>query len=183
MNDDFDGDDIFESKENESDDSDIDSIFDDNDQSEEFTQSSNEEEEKEIGDLISQLGEKGISNESLANLDVEKKNIPQDLLGILDTSDDEDGHYQAVVTLSQTYDLQYVSRFIELLSDNNLEIRECFAKFLGEVGDEKAVEPLIRTLASDSQNMKYIAVSSLGQIGSELALTPLIELLEEPDEI
>ena len=89
-------------------------------------------------------------------------------MNILDTSDDEDSRYQAVVALSQTYDIQYVSRFIELLSDNNLEIRECAAKFLGEVGDEKAVEPLVRTLASDSQNMKYIAVSSLGQIGSEM---------------
>ena len=96
-------------------------------------------------------------------------------MNILDTSDDEDSRYQAVVAYHKRM-IYSMFRFIELLSDNNLEIRECAAKFLGEVGDEKAVEPLVRTLV-DSQNMKYIGVS--GQIGSEIALEPLVELLEE----
>ena len=55
---------------------------------------------------------------------------------------------------------------------------------LGEIGDERAVEPSIAILKNDGETCKVrmSAAKALGKIGDERAIEPLIEVLENDDD-
>jgi len=50
---------------------------------------------------------------------------------------------------------------------------------LGEIGDARAVEPLIDTLADENWEVQSSAAKALGKIGDDRAVQPLTGLLEE----
>ncbi|VVB89818.1 HEAT repeat-containing taxis proteinF [uncultured archaeon] len=76
-----------------------------------------------------------------------------------------------------------VDFLIEKLKDKEKEVRKSAAKALGEIGNEKVIEPLIEVLANDTEvEVRTMAVQALGAIGSEKAVEPLIEFLNNTEE-
>jgi len=53
---------------------------------------------------------------------------------------------------------------------------------LADIGDERAVEPLIEALKDDKWYVRRCSVRALGIIGDERAVEPLIEALKDDDE-
>jgi HEAT repeat protein len=72
--------------------------------------------------------------------------------------------------------------FIALLGSKNLLLRRKAAEALGEIKDERAVEPLIKALDDPFVNVSWIAAKSLGMIGDKRAVEPLIERLKAEDK-
>jgi HEAT repeat protein len=54
---------------------------------------------------------------------------------------------------------------------------------LGEMGDTRAVEPLIALLADKDVIIRYNAAKALGAIGDSRAFNPLAQLLHDPSEM
>ena len=52
--------------------------------------------------------------------------------------------------------------------------RRAAAEALGQLGDKRAVEPLIAALQDDVENVRQAAAEALGQLGDERAVEPLI---------
>ena len=69
---------------------------------------------------------------------------------------------------------------IELLKDTDWVVRREAAITLGEMGDERCVEPLCRALHDGDWQVREVAIDALGQIGSP-AVEPLIKLLRDWD--
>jgi len=55
------------------------------------------------------------------------------------------------------------------------------AYVLGEIGDKRAVEPLIKALEDEDRNVRWGAAEALGYIGDKRAVEPLIKALEDED--
>lgn len=73
-----------------------------------------------------------------------------------------------------------VEGLIKALEDGREKVRQIAAKALGEIGDKRAVEPLIRLLEHESEYGVVLrtAVDALGNIGDKRAVTPLTRILE-----
>ena len=65
--------------------------------------------------------------------------------------------------------------------DESSGVRGWTAGALGEIGSEKAVDPLIRALADEDRNVRGRAASALGRLKSEKAVDPLIAALKDKD--
>lgn len=70
---------------------------------------------------------------------------------------------------------------IEILKNGNDFERRKAASKLGNIGDKKAVGPLIKALNDNDRLVPSRAASSLGKIGDERAIYPLIKLLRSND--
>ena len=73
-----------------------------------------------------------------------------------------------------------VLKYIQALQDNSLFVRERATEALGELGDVRAVEPLIRALGDEYGNVCRGAIEALVKIGSA-AIEPLIGALGDED--
>lgn len=62
--------------------------------------------------------------------------------------------------------------------ENNHNIRQSAAWVLGEIGNNKAVEPLIKAL-DDKKMVREVAAKSLGEIGDSRAVKPLLKLMKD----
>ncbi len=69
---------------------------------------------------------------------------------------------------------------IDLLNDPDLVVRREAVITLGEMGDERCVEPLVRALRDGDWQVREAAIDSLGQVGSP-AVEPLIKQLRDWD--
>ncbi|MDR2545670.1 MAG: HEAT repeat domain-containing protein [Methanobrevibacter sp.] len=67
-----------------------------------------------------------------------------------------------------------------LLNNRNKDIKISSTKLLGIIGDNKAIDPLIKTLENPNKLVRREASTSLTKIGND-AVKPLIELLENED--
>jgi len=77
-----------------------------------------------------------------------------------------------------------VDKYISDLQDQNRSIRDEAAKALGELKDDRAVEPLISVLTEDDDNdVRGSAAISLGMINDTRALEPLIEALQDQESV
>jgi HEAT repeat protein len=75
-------------------------------------------------------------------------------------------------------DHRSVEPLIEALNDKEIQVRLRAADTLGEIGDARAVDPLIRSLKEDSNSLvKGSAARALGTIGDVKAVEPLIDSL------
>ncbi len=72
--------------------------------------------------------------------------------------------------------------YIQLLKSGRLLERVKSAEFLGEIGDERGVLPLISAIGDVSPTVRYVAAKSLGLIGDRRAVDPLIRLLQSGDK-
>ncbi len=70
-----------------------------------------------------------------------------------------------------------------LLEDENDLQRSRAALALAKMGDERAVEPLIKGLKEGWFLMRSEAVRALGEVGDERAVEPLMEMVREGDEL
>ena len=61
--------------------------------------------------------------------------------------------------------------------------RESAARALGEIGDARAVDPLVEVVKGDSRRARQVAAQALGQIGDMRAKRPLIEMLTDSDDV
>jgi hypothetical protein len=69
-----------------------------------------------------------------------------------------------------------VGQFIKVLGDRNSDARSSVAGALGEMGDVRAVAPLIKVLEED-EDVSWAAARALGKIGDVRAVAPLIKAL------
>jgi HEAT repeat protein len=67
---------------------------------------------------------------------------------------------------------------IGFLEDDNEEVRNFACVMLGDIGNRRAVEPLIKALGDKDANVSHSAAEALGKIGDRSALFPLIDLLK-----
>lgn len=67
-------------------------------------------------------------------------------------------------------------QLISALSSEDNSIQKEAIELLGDIGDNRAVEPIIQLLGDES--VRRIAVEALGKIGDKRAVEDLIELLE-----
>jgi HEAT repeat protein len=77
---------------------------------------------------------------------------------------------------------QRAESLIEALMDRNRMIRLNATEALGKIGNERAVEPLIKTLENDWDFVvRLFATEALGKIGDARAVEPLIMVLYNAD--
>ena len=81
-----------------------------------------------------------------------------------------------IQTLKRKGNIEGLIQALNYQDDQNVRREAVWA--LGQIGDKRAVEPLISCLDDDCL-MKELAARSLGEIGDQAALNPLIELLED----
>ena len=71
-----------------------------------------------------------------------------------------------------------VEPLIAALRDKDAKVREFAAEALGQIGDTRAVEPLI-VATRDTGNVRYAAACALGKIGDDRAFEPLLDALKD----
>jgi hypothetical protein len=75
-----------------------------------------------------------------------------------------------------------VPAYIQLLRNGGLLERIRSAEFLGEIGEEQGVLPLIDALRDSSMTVQYVAAKSLGMLADKRAVDPLIRALKSEDK-
>ncbi|HOU81352.1 MAG TPA: HEAT repeat domain-containing protein, partial [Methanoregulaceae archaeon] len=76
---------------------------------------------------------------------------------------------------------QNLSILIKQLSDPNSTLRARSAESLGNMGDERAVEPLILLLGDQVPDVVWVAIRALGTLRDPRAFEPLILCIDSPD--
>jgi len=71
--------------------------------------------------------------------------------------------------------------FLDLLHEEDTDLRQHAADRLGELGAESAVPSLVRALDDPDQNVRYTVIHALGEIGAPEAEEHLLELMTHPD--
>lgn len=69
-----------------------------------------------------------------------------------------------------------------LINDEKSDTRADAAEVLGDIGDKRAVEPLIDALRDADYTVQWSAAEALGKIGDKRAVEPLITTLKTGDE-
>ena len=74
-----------------------------------------------------------------------------------------------------------VESLLAVLQDSRKEVRQAASRALGEIGDVRAVEPLIALLCDEDEDEKLrkSATAALGKIGDARAVEPLIAVLKD----
>jgi HEAT repeat protein len=76
-----------------------------------------------------------------------------------------------------------IGKLIEVLPEQTSPyIRAGIAEVLGNMGDQRALVPLMRLLVDKSEHVLKSAVTALGQLNNLDALDPMLQLLKHPDE-
>jgi HEAT repeat protein len=65
-----------------------------------------------------------------------------------------------------------------MIQNDNRLLRADAAKALGEIGDPKAVDPLIDALGDKDSNVRYAAAMALGKINDEGAVEELTRVAQ-----
>ncbi len=68
----------------------------------------------------------------------------------------------------------------EGLKTDDLAMRIRCVKALGEIGDEKGIAPLMKTLGAEEPEMREVSAEALAKIGKP-AVSPLIQAMEDPE--
>jgi HEAT repeat protein len=74
-----------------------------------------------------------------------------------------------------------VPELLKFLKDEDPEVREYAAAALGDIGDPRAVSPLLDMLKTEPKR-RYIAAWALGKLKAEAAIDPLILALAEKND-
>lgn len=90
-----------------------------------------------------------------------------------------------VSLLGQIGDSRVVELLLTLFADKELwpDFRASVAEALGEVGDNRATQPLVESMHTDHLDLRQSIVEALGLIGDKRAVQPLLELLGKSDDI
>lgn len=92
----------------------------------------------------------------------------------------------AVAALLQVRDPEAVPQLLDALAIPDRRVQSLVATVLGEIGDQRAVLPLIKLLQTGDNsdvwsNPRAAAAQALGKLGDQRAVEPLIAVLSEPD--
>ena len=113
---------------------------------------------------------------------VEKLEARGDVEGLIKTlyyKKDLKVRWEAVKALSRIGEPS-VEAFVQALKDESELIRREAAVALGEIKDEKAIEPLITALTTDEESeVRGSAADALGSIGDNRAVEPLKKALKD----
>ncbi|HEY3346175.1 MAG TPA: HEAT repeat domain-containing protein [Nitrospirota bacterium] len=85
---------------------------------------------------------------------------------------ERDEAYKRLVTIGEPA----VPQLLATLGDSDADVKEYAAAALGDIGDRRAVKPLLDMLAN-SKHRRYVAAWALGKIKAEEAVVPLIGCL------
>lgn len=86
--------------------------------------------------------------------------------------------FAAALALARRRDARAAPLLIQALSYPDAELRGDAAEALGELGEARAVEPLIQTMRNDGQPVpRWKAMTALGRLGDRSAVPELVELL------
>jgi HEAT repeat protein len=91
-----------------------------------------------------------------------------------DDADLRNGAMEALIAFGE----MAIPHLTKLLIDDNEEVRNFSSVMLGEIGNPKAVIPLIDALQDPDPNVRHGAAEALGKIGDPRAEIPLQELSE-----
>ena len=69
--------------------------------------------------------------------------------------------------------MEYFDQITLDLTDEDYEVRGVAARSLGELGDSRAVDPLVATLEDEDGRVREEAAWALGEIGDPRAVEPL----------
>ena len=72
---------------------------------------------------------------------------------------------------------QGLAYYVSVLGSGQLQERVVAAETLGDMGDPRAVEPLIRALDDPATEVRWVAAKSLGRLGDPRAVPALIRAL------
>jgi HEAT repeat protein len=88
----------------------------------------------------------------------------------------------AVMKLGMQGGEQAIRALIEVVQNpyEDLIVRGRAAQMLGVMGDNRAVDPLIRALNTPGYQAQLYAAEALGKLGSARAITPLLEVANDP---
>jgi len=75
-----------------------------------------------------------------------------------------------------------VPDYIRLLKTGSLLERRKSAEFIGEIGDDRGVLPLIDALRDPSTTVQFVAATSLGLLADKRAVDPLINALKSEEK-
>ncbi len=131
-----------------------------------------------IDQLINALKDPFISVQKEAVLSLGKMKNEKAARALIFTLANKDLHELSSMTLINIGKPAVVS-LINALKDNNFEIRQSAAKALGEIGDAKAVEPLIASVVD--KDLRLTAVEALVKIGTP-SIKPLVAMFSSSDE-
>jgi len=76
----------------------------------------------------------------------------------------------------------YAAPIVDLLGDDDAEIRAQSAKLLGDIRYAPAADRIVPLLADDSERVRFFAAEALGRIGHAPAVQHLITMLEANDD-
>lgn len=110
------------------------------------------------------------------------------LVSILkDPQTDQVCNVQGSMCFILAYNMERMPHYGELLKElaarieMGISLQGLTAGVLGEIGDKRAVEPLLGLLSSQDDLTRWVAAGSLFSIGHPLAVEPLLSLLTEQD--
>ena len=80
--------------------------------------------------------------------------------------------------------LRVVTPLVNMLGDSNIDkiSRNFAAEALGKLGDQRAVDPLIKALQDSERWVHRSAAEALGKLGDTRAVEPLIEALRDSEK-
>jgi len=76
-----------------------------------------------------------------------------------------------------------VKNLITALWHKDWDVRKQAVKALGNIGDSRAVEPLIKALGDNIERIRWRAARALGEIGDVRAVEPLAKALGDSDKV
>src|ERR1043165_3567473 len=130
--------------------------------------------ELEKPDKRASTGDGDVASDELADT------VSAELTGELSSLTDVSGEQAEPVILEEEKVKDEIDIQIDLLKDPDWVVRREAAITLGEMGDERCVEPLCRALRDGDWQVREVAIEGLGQVGSP-AVELLIKLLRDWD--
>lgn len=104
-----------------------------------------------------------------------------DLLRALPTANDH-SRWKILQVLTEIGDARAVPGFIDCLYSNSSAIQAVAAQFLGNIGANQAVEPMLEVLTSGKNvNAHVWIIHALGKIGDQRAIVPLVRIMHQTD--
>ncbi|MEX0685097.1 MAG: HEAT repeat domain-containing protein [Balneolales bacterium] len=135
-------------------------------------------------DLVSLLEHPDMRVRQKAQFELADRDDTSSLLSAINNSDQQLARIHGIWGLAQIgrRNIEAIEPLIQLLNDEDLEIRSQAIKMLGDVRYEPAAEHIIPLLRDDQPRVRFFATEALGRIGYRPALQPVVEMLEDNND-
>jgi len=107
--------------------------------------------------------------------------VIRDLIEMLPSASNK-SRFRIIMTLCETKDKSLIPDLLPYLQSDNSTIQAVVAQFIGEFGDESAIEPLIGQLTQNTEIYSHTwTIQALGKLRAKKAVKPLIEIMHKAD--